>query len=154
MTAFHVLQYIHAPLPEGARLVFKPSELTLRTRVHILAALSQSFILPQRINWILGYLVCGCLSDDLLWPRSSLWPPRTLEFLSWCPCSGFQNLVWLQMSHTCLWREMFIWAFLPSAPAISLLLWYDLLLSPLSFLVHKKKSSNKTVCLRVKVLQI
>lgn len=48
-----------APLPEGAGLVFKPSGApdSLRTQVHILAALTQSFIPLQRINWIPGYLL-------------------------------------------------------------------------------------------------
>lgn len=128
-----------APRPDGAGLVFKPSGApdSLRTQVHILAALTQSFIPLQRINWIPGYLLCQCLSDEPLKPRGSLWLLRMLEFsLSCCPCPGFQNLAWSQMSRTHLWRKTFIWAFLFSAPAVSLLPWHDLLLSPLSFPVH------------------
>lgn len=85
-----------APLPEGAGLVFKPSGApdSLRTQVHILAALTQSFIPLQRINWIPGYLLRRCLSDEPLKPKGCLWLLGMLEFfpvllsLPWVPEPG------------------------------------------------------------------
>lgn len=79
------------------------------------------------------------------------------SFLSCCPCPGFQNLAWSQMSHARLWRETFLGAFFSSVPAVSLLLYHDLLLSSLHFSLHLKKKKNqvtKQFSLRVKVLQI
>lgn len=103
----------------------------------------------QRTNWI---PVCGCLSDETLKPRGSLWPVGTLEFLSCCPWSEFQNLAWPQMSQTRLWGEMIIRAFLPSGTAVSMMWPAAFTLSFSSAL--KSTPSNKRVCLRVKGLQI
>lgn len=110
------------------------AENKLNTRLFSVGVFQMS-LKTQRLSLTLGMLGPSCLAVLALGSRT--WPaPRC---------------------HTCLWRQTFLWAFFPSVPAVSLLLYNDLLLSPLGFPCIKKKKKNrvtKQFSLRVKMLQI
>ena len=76
--------------------------------------------------------------------------------LPWVPEPGLVP----DVTHSPLKRDLSLGLFSPSVPAVSLLLYHDLLLSPLRFSLHlklkKKKKKNqvtKQFSLRVKALQ-
>lgn len=112
----------------------------------------------QRINWIPGYLVGGCLSDEPLKPKDSLWLRGCWS--SSCPAvPALGSRTWPgPRCHTLSFKDRCLFGpFFSQLPLF--LSFHDVTCCFHPFVFpcikkKKKKSSNKTVSLRVKVLQI